>query len=140
MGIGDQFKKILGLPEDEEIEEETVDTIDEEQPQSRHKTRANEGGLSHGTKMQFVLVKPEKYDECIQIGNHLLERKTVVLNLEATGKDVSRRIVDFLSGVAFALNGQIKKVSVATYIIVPTNADISGDALYEIEGGGFSVN
>lgn len=135
MGLGDQFKKMLGLPEDEEIEEESVDVV-EEQPQTRQRSRTNESGATHSTKMQFVLVKPEKYEECIQIGNHLLERKTVVLNLEATGKDASRRIVDFLTGVAFALKGQIKKVSVATYIIVPTNADISGDVLDEIEGGG----
>jgi cell division inhibitor SepF len=135
MGIGGKLRDILGLPEDDEMEDEVVEETNEP-TQTRQKPRASEQGMSYGSKMQFVLVKPEKFDESLQIGNHLLEKKTVVLNLEATGKDASRRIVDFLSGVAFAMKGQIKKVSVATYIIIPTNADISGDVLDEIESGG----
>lgn len=134
MGLGNQFKKILGLPEEEEMADDRTEVV-EETP-APVKSKAREGSSFGGTKMQFVLVKPEKYEECVQIGNHLLERKTVVLNLESTGKEVSRRIIDFLGGVAFAVRGQIKKVSVATYIIIPSNADISGDVLDEIENGG----
>lgn len=136
MSLGDKFKAILGLPEDGETEDERDDVIEEVAGQ-RPKVRASESpSYSSASKMQFILVKPEKYDECVQIGNHLMERKTVVLNLESTGKEVSRRIVDFLGGVAFAMRGQIKKVSIATYIIIPNNADISGDVLDEIESGG----
>jgi cell division inhibitor SepF len=137
MSLGDKFKAILGLPEDGEAEDEREDVIEEVAGQ-RPKARVSESPSYSGSssKMQFILVKPEKYDECVQIGNHLMERKTVVLNLESTGKEVSRRIVDFLGGVAFAMRGQIKKVSIATYIIIPTNADISGDVLDEIESGG----
>ena len=56
---------------------------------------------------------------------------TVVLNLENTSKDVSRRILDFLSGVAYANNGKIKRVSTATFIITPYNVDLTGDDLMD---------
>ncbi|MBQ3889554.1 MAG: cell division protein SepF, partial [Clostridia bacterium] len=61
---------------------------------------------------------------------------TVVLNLEKTPKDVARRLVDFLSGVAYANNGQLKKVANNTFIITPYNVDVSGDLLDELENTG----
>ena len=60
----------------------------------------------------------------------------VVLNLESTNKEVSRRLVDFLSGVAYANNGQIKRVANSTFIITPYNVDIMGDLLDELENNG----
>ena len=62
--------------------------------------------------------------------------KVVVLNLESTNKEVSRRLVDFLSGVAYANNGQIKRVANSTFIITPYNVDIMGDLLDELENNG----
>ena len=59
-----------------------------------------------------------------------------VLNLESTNKEVSRRLVDFLSGVAYANNGQIKRVANSTFIITPYNVDIMGDLLDELENNG----
>ena len=61
----------------------------------------------------------------------LIKMHTVVLNLENTSKDVSRRILDFLSGVAYANNGKIKRVSTATFIITPYNVDLTGDDLMD---------
>ena len=61
---------------------------------------------------------------------------TIVLNLESTNKEVSRRLVDFLSGVAYANNGQIKRVANSTFIITPYNVDIMGDLLDELENNG----
>ena len=62
---------------------------------------------------------------------------TVVLNLENTNKDVSRRIIDFLSGVAYANSGQIKKVATSTFIITPYNVGLTGDDLLdELENSG----
>jgi len=58
------------------------------------------------------------------------------LNLEQTSKDVSRRLIDFLSGVAYANNGQIQRVANSTYIITPYNVDIMGDLLDELENSG----
>ena len=67
----------------------------------------------------------------------LREKRTVVLNLESTKKEVSRRLVDFLSGVAYANSGQIKRVAASTFIITPYNVDIMGaDLLDELENNG----
>ena len=68
--------------------------------------------------------------------DHLNNKRTVVLNLESTNKEVSRRLVDFLSGVAYANNGQIKRVANSTFIITPYNVDIMGDLLDELENNG----
>lgn len=84
-------------------------------------------------KPQFVLCKPEKRDELLGIADNLLNRKTVILNLELVTQD-TRRFVDFLSGVAYALNGQVKKVAVHTYLIIPGGLEITGDIFSDIEG------
>ena len=71
------------------------------------------------------------------IADELLRRHTVVLNLEKTEKDVSRRIVDFLSGVAYANNGKIKRIATSTFIITPYTVDLTGDdVLDELENNG----
>jgi len=91
----------------------------------------------HATaQLQVVLVKPERFDDSSAIADHLNNKRTVVLNLESASKDVSRRILDFLSGVAYANEGQIKKVANCTYIIIPYNVGIMGDLLDELENNG----
>ena len=88
------------------------------------------------TQLQVVLVKPEKFENASDIADHLREKRTVVLNLESTNKDIARRLIDFLSGVAYAQEGKIKKISAATYIITPYNVDILGDLIDELESNG----
>ena len=87
-------------------------------------------------QLQVVLVKPERYEEAAAIADNLNERRTVVLNLESTNRDVARRLLDFLSGVAYANNGQIKRVANSTYIITPYNVDVMGDLIDELENNG----
>ncbi len=92
------------------------------------------------TKLQVVLVKPERFDDAPSIADHLNAKRTVVLNLESTSKDVARRLVDFLSGVAYANNGQLKRVANSTFIITPFNVDIMGDLLIdELENSGLYI-
>ena len=88
------------------------------------------------TQLKVVLVKPERFEHASTIADHLNNKRTVVLNLESTNKEVSRRLVDFLSGVAYANNGQIKRVANSTFIITPYNVDIMGDLLDELENNG----
>lgn len=88
------------------------------------------------TQLQVVLVQPERFEDASSIADHLNSKRTVVLNLESTNKDVSRRLVDFLSGVAYANNGQIKRVANSTFIITPYNVGIMGDLLDELESSG----
>lgn len=86
--------------------------------------------------LQVVLVKPDKFEDARAIADHLNEKRTVVLNLEAASKDVARRLVDLLNGVAYANGGQLKKVSANTYIITPYNVNVSGDLIDELENTG----
>ena len=88
------------------------------------------------TQLQVVLVKPERFENASEIADHLREKRTVVLNLESTNKDVARRLLDFLSGVAYANEGKIKRVAISTYIITPYNVDILGDLIDELENNG----
>lgn len=88
------------------------------------------------TQLQVVLVKPERFDDAAAIADQLNAKRTVVLNLESANKEVSRRLIDFLSGVAYANNGQIKRVATSTFIITPYNVDIMGDLLDELENNG----
>lgn len=88
------------------------------------------------TQLSVVLVKPEKFENAVDIADHLREKRTVVLNLESTSKDIARRLIDFLSGVAYAGDGKIKKVSANTYIITPYSVDLMGDLIDELESSG----
>lgn len=88
------------------------------------------------TQLQVVLVKPERFDDASTIADQLNAKRTVVLNLESTSKEVSRRLIDFLSGVAYANNGDMKRVATSTFIITPYNVDIMGDLIDELENNG----
>ena len=81
-------------------------------------------------------MKPERFEAASEIADHLKEKRTVVVNLESTHKDIARRLIDFLSGVAYAGEGKIKKVAANTYIITPYSVDIQGDLIDELESNG----
>ncbi len=127
-------------PEDYEDEVETEESEQEEQPIVRAPQQPKAGNkivnINATTQLEVVLVKPERFDDASGIADHLNNKRTVVLNLESTNKDVSRRLVDFLSGVAYANNGQIKRVANSTFIITPYNVGIVGDLLDELESSG----
>ena len=120
----------------------------EEPPRRREReyqepVRRNTGGkvvnIHATTQLQVVLVKPERYENASEIADHLRDKRTVVLNLEKTERDVARRLLDFLSGVAYAQEGKIKKVALQTYIVTPYNVDIMGDLIDELENNGLYV-
>jgi cell division inhibitor SepF len=141
MGLMEKVKSMLTVPDDEEYEDDEMDIIskndDRSSRPSESSKRNNKVVNIHTTaQLQVVLVKPERFDDASSIADHLNEKRTVVLNLESTNKDVSRRLIDFLSGVAYANNGQIKRVANSTFIITPYNVDIMGDLLDELENNG----
>ena len=102
------------------------------QPQGR--VVSFNGGAGHQTKL--VLVKPERFDAAAEIADHVREGHSIIMNLETTPKDISRRLIDFLSGVTYALDGRIQPAALNTYVIVPKNADLSGDFDGNLESGG----
>ena len=92
--------------------------------------------MRNAAQLQVVLVKPERFEDAPSIADHLNSKHTVVLNLEKTPKDIQRRLIDFLSGVAYANNGLVKRVAANTFMITPYNVDVMGDMLIdEIDGG-----
>ena len=159
MGIFDELKRLTRSyeDEDEEFDEfEPVERTESRRERSSRSDRADrmersEAGIYAAeqerrsnkvvnihttTQLQVVLVKPDRYENASEIADHLREKRTVVLNLESTNKDVARRLLDFLSGVTYAHGGKIKKVALSTYIITPYNVDILGDLIDELENNG----
>jgi len=151
MGLLDELKRLARPYEDEEeddFEEEYQEPIRAPRPEKRKQEapsafspeperRNNKVVNIHTTtQLQVVLVKPERFENASEIADHLREKRTVVLNLESTNKEIARRLLDFLSGVAYANEGKIKKVAISTYIITPYNVDILGDLIDELENNG----
>ena len=116
----------VGIGMDEETEEPAEGTSKKNKVVNIHAT----------TQLKVVLVKPERFENASEIADHLKEKRTVVINLESTNKDIARRLIDFLSGVAYAGEGKIKKVAANTYIITPYHVDIMGDLIDELENNG----
>ncbi len=83
------------------------------------------GGISlSGTSIEMKVLKPKTFESVPQIADHLLQKRTVVLNLEDADADTSRRIIDFLFGVAYSINGSLKKIATKAYVITPNNVDV----------------
>ena len=141
MSFIDELKKLTHPYEDED--EEFEDFEDDprrdafEDRRSKIEDRRNKVVNIHATtQLKVVLVKPERFENASEIADQLKDKRTVVLNLESTNKDVARRLIDFLSGVAYAGEGTIKKVAANTYIITPYHVDIEGDLIDELENNG----
>lgn len=157
MAFSDLFKKFInaddeGFDDADVVAEDEFETTsfsssydsDYESPRAvtrpRRQTYSNDSNrvvdIRTTAMLQVVLVKPDKFEDARAIADHLNEKRTVVLNLEAASKEVARRLVDLLNGVAYANGGQLKKVSTNTYIITPYNVNVSGDLLDELENTG----
>jgi len=89
------------------------------------------GGGNMQLSVELKVVKPETFEEVREIAEHLIGRKTVVLNLEDTNKETARRLLDFLAGVAYTIQGQIERVSERTFVITPSNILISAGQIKE---------
>ena len=140
-GLVEKLQKMWNPPDDE-YDEYYEDEPEQEQESSRSSysepRRSSSYSFADFAPRGVVLFKPISFgEETRAIADELLKRHTVVLNLEKTEKDVSRRIVDFLSGVAYANNGKIKRIATNTFIITPYNVDLTGDdVLDELENNG----
>ena len=103
-----------------------------QQPQQQAAYRA-QPQQTYAPQAKLLLVRPDKFEMAADIADRIAERNAIVLNLEETQKDVARRILDFLSGVTYALGGKIKKVAGNTYVITPAGMEFMGDSLEEME-------
>lgn len=156
-GLVEKFKDMWNPPEDEYDYDYEEEDVQEEPVQNQKQNLENDSREREAVKrmpvagqnnkvvnihataqLQVVLFKPERFgEETCSIADELIKMHTVVLNLENTNKDVSRRIIDFLSGVAYANGGKIKRVATSTFIITPYNVDLTGDdVLDKLENNG----
>ncbi len=144
MKLWDSIKNIMTIPEEDDYEEEIKDAEPEKkieddyaQPKRQEappriiKSKATNQVQPTSRQLQVVLVKPDRFEDVTSIADHLNDKKTVVLNLEAANREVSRRIIDFLSGVAYANHGNIKKVANSTFIIVAYDVDLMGELMLD---------
>lgn len=150
MSMFDGLKNVLGINQDPDGDAYVDDTEDEifaggqggsaapdtyaqrEPAQQRNKVV----NINATTQLQVVLVKPERFDDASTIADQLNAKRTVVLNLESASPELSRRLLDFLSGVAFANHGEVQRVANATFIILPSNVNLMGNLLDELEDSG----
>ena len=83
--------------------------------------------MATGSKQEVVLFRPNTFNDTTKAAEDLRDRKAVIVNLENVDPALSRRVVDFLSGCAYALDGQINKIAQSTYLFCPLNMDVVGD-------------
>ena len=101
--------------------------------------RNREVKIAATTTLQIVLARPTDFSEVKAIGDDLNDQKTVLLNLETVRSEDAKRILDFLSGVAYANGADIKMMAQKTFAIMPKNVGFSGvDLMSELENNGYS--
>lgn len=153
MGLFDKFKNAMSMSEEEYLEDIDVDEDEEEyvQPRSHssHRTSARQydsssadnvvdirsstaPARSDSSKAHVVFKKIDSFAEVGPVADVLNEKRIVILNLETCPNDDSRRIIDFLYGVAYANKGTIQRVAGRAYIITPNNVPLSGELLDEV--------
>lgn len=142
MGVKEYFKGIFNINGDDDFDRETYEEQAEEneaEPERTQKTtqkrtysdRRRNQQTEAPSAMRMVLARPEIFPDVTAIADNLKEGKTVVLNLETTDPVQARRIVDFLSGAAYAISFKLRSVSKHNLVIIPDNADFSGDILVD---------
>lgn len=136
MGLWDNVKSFMNIDsndfEDDGAEEvkETEDVYSSAEKRGSKffsNDKKNKNTQSAAPQMQVVIVKPDHFEDVTMIADHLNAKKSVVLNLESSNRETSRRILDFLSGVAYANGGTIRKVANSTFMITPGTVDIMGE-------------
>ena len=89
-----------------------------------------------GREQQVILFSPKTFDEAGELVSHLGQNRSVVMTLEGVPTDSARRLLDFLSGITYALNGKITPISAKTYFVTPQNVDVLGSQSEQPESDG----
>lgn len=134
MGKLNKFWNWLGV-EQEEIREELIDMP--EAPEDSIRGISNVVSIHSNKTMKVVVCEPESFDEVQILADHLKNRKQVILNLENTPKELSQRILDFLSGTTYALEGNSQQLGHDIFIFTPSNVEIARDARSIMRKHGF---
>ena len=152
MGMMDKFKNMFNMSEEEFLDDVDIDEEEPEKDDYSHDVRSNfsfghknerdnkvvdirssvPAAAAASSKAHVVFKKLDRYEDVGSVADVLNEKRIVILNLETCPNDATIRIIDFLSGVAYANNGDIKRVAGA-YIITPYNVPLTGELLDEVE-------
>ena len=122
------------LEEDEDVYEYENDYEEENEDYEEKKLFGRKNKvvpMSQGQTIKMVISQPTTFEQSEEICNLLKEKKSVIVNLEYVNKDVARRIIDFISGGVFALDGHIQKVSNSIFLIAPVNYEITNEMARE---------
>jgi len=129
MSIKSKFKSLFNVDDDYEYEYEYVDEEEVSMPTPREKTSkqnvVNLASMKQPTS-KVVLCEPRNYNEAQEIADNIVNRRSVVINLERVDHHQAKRIVDFLSGTVYAVNGDIQKLGSQTFLCTPDNVEVSG--------------
>lgn len=144
MGIVNKMLNLIGFESQDEYEEDLIESSEfsnssllDDDSETLDDGKHNKVVKIHTTaQLKLVVMNPETFEDARDIANHLKSKKPVVMNLESVDRDVARRIVDFLSGSVYALDGNIQKVSNGIFLIAPYNVGIMGDFKDELRSKG----
>ncbi len=118
----EQEEELTLAPKKNEVAKETKDTSASTLPK-----RGKIVNIHTTTQLKVVVVHPESFEDSKEIADHLKTKKPIVVNLEKIDSEVAKKIIDFLSGAVYALDGNIQKISKGIFLIVPYNMGIMGD-------------
>lgn len=88
-------------------------------------------GMPGMQQVRVVISQPSTFEQSEEICEHLKEKKSIIVNLEYVNKDVARRIVDFISGAVYGLDGNIQKISNSIFLVAPFNYEITNEVMKE---------
>lgn len=138
----DKIVNFIGYSDREE-ELEGIEEGHEEQSgyeeKSRKQNRAPVLSLHSSPEVKIIIMTPDSFDEAEKAANHLKNRKPVVINFNNITKEAAQRIIDFLAGTVFALNGNMQRVSEDTFLFVPSNMTVYSDIQGSIARDQFMV-
>ncbi|WJH33093.1 cell division protein SepF [Paenibacillus aurantius] len=130
MGVMNKIMNFFGLQEEEEMveRERIVETQEEVEtnPFEQRKKQGNVVSIHTQKNVRVVLNEPRSYEETQDIADHLRSRRPVIVNLQRVRSDQAMRIVDFLSGTVYALNGNISKIGPNIFLCTPDSVEIQG--------------
>lgn len=128
----DKVLGFIGFEEEQDDEEKRVRSdTSEEQSQQRKKEKEKDKGavlnLHSQRQVRVVVIEPRSFDEAKEITDNLKNRRPVIVNLEQADPEMAKRVVDFVSGATYGINGSLQKVGNGIFLFVPSNVDIAGD-------------
>ena len=133
--------KVLGFMGFEEVPYEEEKQYEEhhveELPANRHNRKGSVVSLHTQRQAHVVVLEPHCYDEVQGVADHLKNRRSVIVNLESADVELARRVVDFMSGTTYALNGSMQKVGNGIFVFVPSNVDITAEIRDQQKEKGF---